>query len=226
MATTQRIVLLLTQVAWVLPFAVVTECGTTERRTVMGWAVYDKLDERLVFMGIPLVVALVLGVWAWRRSERVRDGAAGLGLRAVAAGLALATAVIGPGLAHLFDQTTPHLGWSLQLAGWGTLYVGYLGGAAWALSERWDGGESAPEGIWGAGAVLMAPLFSAALAALLQRNAWPGILGAGALWGLPLALAVLGVGRRAQAGQAGRWRTGMTVAVLLWVLICASMALE
>lgn len=224
----QRLLLLLTQVAWALPFVVVTDCGTSTRHMVGGWQVYDALDTQVLWIGLPLVLALLLAWKPWRPGAGIGSGAAGLGLRALGAGLGLGISSIGPGLAFLFDRVQPHVGWAVQLLGWALLGLGYLGGAVRALVLHHDGPASTTEGRAGALLVLVAPIVSAVVALALGRRDWGNMLVTGVLVGPPLALVVIGVGRRVKARQegAGRWRAAAVALLGLWVLFCVGVVVR
>jgi len=215
----QRGLLLLGQLAILLPFATVQGCGATTSATHTGWEMYRESASLTGVMVVQLVVAGLLFARPWRPGGDPAHRTTGLGLRAAAAGAMAFVTGMAPALAWLFDTVRPRVGWILHSGSWVLFGLGcFFGASRAALALRGEGPLALPEKV-GVAVALGTPVGAAVLLGLRSgRDAVSG--GAlGLLRGLPLALACLGVGRLVQdkAPDATRWRAGLWTCLGLWV---------
>jgi len=219
----QRVLLLIGQLALALPFLVVRDCTTGAETARTGLQVYTH-DETLIWFGlVQLIVAIVLGVWAWRPSADPAQMAAGLGIRATLATLGATIALLGPPLAFILDKVLPRVGWVLHAGSFLVLALACVAGTGWAGWRLRGRSVARPEQI-AAGLVLFAPLIG--LGILIAKGGdGLGLAAALAVMaGLPLACAALGVGAMVAAANAKRrrWRVILWTLVVVWCALWGS----
>lgn len=243
----QRALLALGQLALLLPFVVVQDCSTQVQQAHTGWQVYGQAPG-LVGLGLTQgALALVLALWAWRGTAGAGPmdaagaarAAAGLGLRGAAGAICAVIACMAPVYAFLFDGLSPRVGWLLHAGSWLVLALAWTAGAGRGAVAT-SGQPTAVAERWAMGLVWLSPFVAGLLHTTRQAINQGEVdvseaLSAGALGlatGLPLVLAVRGVGVLAAATPATAapgdgLRRGLTwLGVLAWLGLWGTAALS
>ncbi len=150
----QRVWLLLTQAALVLPFVTARDCANGAVTDYTGVGLYTH-DDNIVSL-VPLAIVTIVLIAFPYRATPIPRALAPLGLRAFVVGFGLLLAVAVPGILLLFEKVTHHVGWYLHVGGWGALYAALILGAGTVLARGGGGRPSVREQV-AIGALLVAP---------------------------------------------------------------------